>query len=282
MTSPSSSNNRGQDLGMLVHAYLDGEVDVADAAAIKQQIDANPALATRLENYTALQNALRTRLPREQITPSQLARINTAIVTRRSWARPTWGALAASILLAVALSSGSTWLVLRSDQTRLPASGNAAGDRVAFPRELGVLYATFETDKDGPSGYYRETYADQAALDAVKAGKPIPYGTVLVRAVYDVLRDSKGVPAKDANGRLTKTKLLSVNVMEKRAGWGGRYSAGEWDFQSFAPDGTRRAKPSASACFACHNRVQAQDFVFSLDKLKAAKRQGASIWRYFR
>jgi len=158
-------------------------------------------------------------------------------------------------------------------------STRAVDDRVAFPRELGVLYATLERVEDGPGGRVRELYADQAALDAVRAGKPLAYGTVLVRAIYDVLRDPKGAPVKDANGRLTKTKLLSVNVMEKRAGWGAKYPAGEWDYQSFAPDGTRLAEPAASACFECHNQVQAQDFVFRFDLMKAAKGQGASLWR---
>ena len=278
MTTTANSTNPMQDLRLLVHAYLDGELDTANALAIKQQIEANPTLATRLKNYTALQNVLRTRFPGEQISPLLRTRINAAIGIRRRWARPTWGALAASILLAVALSSSSTWLVLRSYQSGL-VSTRAVDDQVAFPRELGVLYATLERVEDGPGGRFRELYADQAALDAVRAGKPLPYGTVLVRAIYDVLRDPKGAPVKDANGRLTKTKLLSVNVMEKRAGWGGKHPAGEWDYQSFAPDGTRLAEPAASACFECHHQVQAQDFVFRLDLMKAAKRQGASLWR---
>lgn len=278
MTTSPNSINLEQDLRLLVHAYLDGQLDTASALAIKQKIDSDPTLATQLENYRALQNALQKRFPREQLSPLLQKRINAAVGIGRRWARPTWGALAASILLAVALSSGLTWLVLRSYQPELAASVQAASDRVAFPREIGVLYATFDRAEGDPPDRFQELYADQAALDAVRAGRPLPYGTVLVRVFYDVLRDPKGAPVKDASGRLTKTNVKAVSVMEKRAGWGGKFPAGEWDYQSFAPDGTRKAEPG-TACFACHNKVQAQDFVFTIDLMKAAKRQAAAVWR---
>ena len=152
----------------------------------------------------------------------------------------------------------------------------AADNQVEFPRDLGVLYAILDRAEDvrelDSSGQLRELYVNQAALDAAIAGRPLPYGTVLVRARYDVLRDAKGAPAKDENGRLTKTKLLGLGVMEKRAGWGREHPAGEWEYQAFAPDGTRNAQPAASACFNCHSKVQAQDFVFSVDMMKATKR----------
>src|SRR5262245_28466908 len=274
MTTSANSTNHAQDPRLLVHAYFDGELDTASALAVKQQIDADPILAAQLESYAALQNAVRTRLPCEHVSPRLRARINAAIGTERRWPRPTWGALAASILIAAALSSGSTWLVLRSYQASLPTSVQAVDDQVAFPRELGVPFATFDNveSRNGSSVFQvRDLYADKATLDAVQAGRPVPYGAVLVRAIYDVQRDANGAPVKDASGRLTKTKLLALAVMEKRAGWGGRYPAGEWGYQSFAPDGTRNARPAPSACFACHVKMQGQDFVFSFDLMKAAR-----------
>lgn len=268
MTTPSNSAKPVQDSKLLVSAYFDGELDPADAASVRQRIEADPALANQFANYAALREALRKRLSAEQVTPAQLAQINNAISARRwappAWARPAWIRLAASILVALALSGGLAWVYLRAQEPLL------ASEQIAFPRDLGILYSTLEND-----GQLREMYVNQIALDAAKAGKPLPSGTILVRNIYEVVRDHDGTPAKNAEGRLTKSKLLSVNVMEKRTGWGGRHSAGEWDFQSFAADGTRNAKPSASDCFACHQKAQAQDFVFGLDRIRAA----ASIWR---
>lgn len=265
MTASGNSAKPVQDLGLLVSAYFDGELDAADAALIRQRIDTDPAVASQLANYAALQTALRSRLPPEQVTSLQMAQIHNAISARRwatpAWTRPAWSMLAASILVAIAVSGGLTWLYLRAHQS--------SNDQIAFPRDFGIHYATLENN-----GQFREMFVNRIALNAAKAGKPLPSGSVLVRNIYDVLRGPDGTPMKNAEGQLTKTKLLSVNVMEKRTGWAGRHPAGEWDFQSFAPDGTRNAKPSASDCFACHNKVQAQDFVFGLDRIRAV----ASIW----
>jgi hypothetical protein len=109
---------------LLVHAYLDGELDLANALVVKREIEADPALASELANTMALRKVLRERYPREPVPTHMRSRIDAAIGLRHRWTtRPTWRALAASVVLAVALSSGSTWLMLRS-----PAGGRIARD----------------------------------------------------------------------------------------------------------------------------------------------------------
>src|SRR5688572_4305935 len=96
----------------LVHAYLDGELDVPSAIAVGAQIDADPALAAELARSEALRAVIRAKLPPEPV-PASLQRRVAAIASVRRWQRPTWGALAASVALAVFLSGGSTWFALR-------------------------------------------------------------------------------------------------------------------------------------------------------------------------
>ena len=48
---------------LLVNAYLDGELDPANALAIEQRIAANSALAAEYTRIGALQRLLRERLP---------------------------------------------------------------------------------------------------------------------------------------------------------------------------------------------------------------------------
>jgi anti-sigma factor RsiW len=117
MTTSANTAPPAQDPALLVHAYLDGELDTPTALAVKQTIDADPALAAQLASFTALQNAVRARFPRERVPAHLRTRINSAVGLNRHWARPTWGALAASVLLAVGLSSGSTWLAFRAPQS---------------------------------------------------------------------------------------------------------------------------------------------------------------------
>jgi anti-sigma factor RsiW len=98
----------------LVHAYLDGELDPADTFAVGQEIERNPRLARELAGASALQQALRTSFPREPVPAALRQRIDAAIRKRNRWKRPSWAALASSVVISVSLSSASTWLMLRA------------------------------------------------------------------------------------------------------------------------------------------------------------------------
>jgi hypothetical protein len=264
MTMPSDTS-RTEDTELLMHAHLDGELNAADTLALKERIDADPALASELETYKVLQQTLRARFPREELSPKLRAHLDAAIENEKQSARPTWMALAASIAAAILVSSVTTWLMLRSDQSATDPHARVA-QQVAFPRDFGVRYASVASDA---SDSVRDLYASPAALDAVRAGKPLPYGTVLVRNLYDIARDAAGAPVKDANGMPVKAKLQFTTVMEKQPGW-FEFPAGEWKYRTFGPDGTPTAD-SGARCFACHNKVRDQDFVFSLDRMKLAR-----------
>jgi hypothetical protein len=60
-----------------------------------------------------LRRILRERLARPTPPPGLQSRIERAVGLAHARTRPSWRALAASLLLAVALGSGSTWFVLR-------------------------------------------------------------------------------------------------------------------------------------------------------------------------
>ena len=101
------------DPTLLVHAYLDGELDPAHALEIERRLASDPALAAERDRVEALRRALRERLPREAPPPGLARRIETAVGLRREPARPSWRALAASVALALFVGSGATWFVLR-------------------------------------------------------------------------------------------------------------------------------------------------------------------------
>jgi anti-sigma factor RsiW len=109
--TPSTTDPR-----LLIHAYLDGELDPAHALEIERQLAADPALAAERERVEALRGVIRERLPREPAPPGLARRIEAAIGLRPAAARasshPSWRALAASVAVAAFLGSGATWLVL--------------------------------------------------------------------------------------------------------------------------------------------------------------------------
>ena len=117
MTTPTST----EDPSLLVHAYLDGELDPAHALELERQLAADAALAAERDRVAALRSLIQEKLPREAPSANLLRRIEAAIgaaptpsrFASRLSSHPTWRALAASVLLALFLGSGSTWLFLR-------------------------------------------------------------------------------------------------------------------------------------------------------------------------
>ena len=150
----------------------------------------------------------------------------------------------------------------------------AGGDNVKFPESYakGVLYTTVDR---ADNKQYRELFSTPEAVEAVKAGKPVPSGTVLTMIQYKAVLNAAGEPEKDANGRFIKGELIGYGVMEKRTGWGTEYPDdtrnGEWEYQAFKADKTPNDKANLKACFTCHRPLDKQDFVFSFDKMKTAK-----------
>ena len=111
MTNPAPQPD---DPILLVHAYLDGELDPATALMVERRMAADPALAAEQRRIEALRQAIRERLPRETAPPELRRRIEAAVGLRRPRPSPTWTALAASIVLSMAVASSATWLAVNT------------------------------------------------------------------------------------------------------------------------------------------------------------------------
>jgi anti-sigma factor RsiW len=113
----------GTQSDLLVHAYVDGELDPAHALEFERQAASDPALAAERDRIEALRQAIREQLPRESAPPGLVRRIEGMIGNQRAPVSaaaplaPSWRALAASVLLALFLGSGGTWLLLGSAQS---------------------------------------------------------------------------------------------------------------------------------------------------------------------
>ena len=83
----------------------------------------------------------------------------------------------------------------------LVVPGAAGPDKIAYPANWKdhVLYTTVDRYD---VKQYRELYAStQAAVEAMKAGQPLPDGTVLTLIQYKAQVDAAGAPIKDGKGR---------------------------------------------------------------------------------
>ena len=109
----STHSNDNETSALLVNAYIDGELDVARSLEVRQEIEADPVLAAQSVNLIALRTALREKVLPETVSSHLRQRIRTSIgAAERRDRRPTWAALAASILVAALVGSGGTFLAL--------------------------------------------------------------------------------------------------------------------------------------------------------------------------
>lgn len=118
---------------LLVHAYVDGELDPAHALEVERLMEADPALAAERDRIEALRRAIGEKLPCESVPPGLAARIEAAAGLQAKRFEPSRRALAASILTVAVLASGATWLALR------PSQGDAVADFVVASHMRGLL-----------------------------------------------------------------------------------------------------------------------------------------------
>ena len=133
------------DPSLIVHAYVDGELDAVQSLEIERQIAGDPTLAAERARVEALRSAIRERLPREAAPPNLVRRIEAAITSQHTRgrshvsSRSSWRALAASVVLTAFLASGSTWLLLNPGPTETVAD-------IVVANHLRALMATKPID----------------------------------------------------------------------------------------------------------------------------------------
>jgi len=112
------------DSKLLLHAYLDGELDPIHAIEMERCLASDPALAAERDRIAALRRLIGERLLQEPAPEGLVKRIEAAVGIRRHRARPSWRALAAAAILAALIASGTTWFMLR------PGPAEASADLV--------------------------------------------------------------------------------------------------------------------------------------------------------
>src|SRR3954452_18385615 len=173
------------DPRLLVHAYVDGELDPAHVLEMERQFASDPALAAERDRVEALRRAIREQLPLEAAPADLARRIETAVGLRRDDVRtsshPSWRALAASVVLAVFLASGATWFALRPHPTDATADMIVASHLRALmaPQPFDVASSDRHTVKPWFNGRIPQA---PRVVDLAQDGFPLVGGRVDVLA----------------------------------------------------------------------------------------------------
>jgi anti-sigma factor RsiW len=230
---------------LLVHAYVDGELDPAHTLELERAIAADPALAAERDRAQALRDLIRDRLAREPAPAGLLGRIEFAVGMRRERPRPSWGALAAAAVLAAVIGSSSTWLMYRPTPSDTTAEMVVASHLRALmaPQPIDVASSDRHTVKPWFNGRIPES---PRVVDLTSEGFPLVGGRIdvidrtpvptLVYRHRQHLISLMALPAAAANMPERQT-IAGYNVIE----WsdnGVRYWAvsdlGAGDLESFA------------------------------------------------
>jgi cytochrome c553 len=159
-----------------------------------------------------------------------------------------------------------------SSMSEMAASINDT--RVTFPEDYKNRFTYYTSINFPDKNQIRKYYANDAAVKAAKAGKPMPDGAYFFVEVYAAKLDGGKQPVKEENGSFAPGKLQFYTAMATGKGWGDAipdlYRNGDWNYAVFAADGALKRDTNQAKCFACHKPLAKESYLFSLKQLKAA------------
>jgi cytochrome c553 len=152
---------------------------------------------------------------------------------------------------------------------------HVAKSNVTFPEGYKDSFVKYHTINFPATRQVRYYYANPAAVQAAKAGRPLPDGSVLFAEVYAARLDAGKKPVTGADGFFVAEKLLFYTAMTSGAGWGADIPEmlrnGNWHYAVFTLDRKQRPGVNQAECLACHKPLDAASYVFTLRELAAAR-----------
>ena len=117
----------------------------------------------------------------------------------------------------------------------------AGGEKIAFPENYakGVLYTTVDRPDNKQ---YRELYSTPEAIAAVKAGQPIPSGSVLTLVQHKAkARRRRQSGTETPTAASSRASSSATRSWRSKHGWGSEYPE---DDSATASGSTRPSKPT--------------------------------------
>jgi cytochrome c553 len=146
--------------------------------------------------------------------------------------------------------------------------------RMAFPATYREGFVRYHTIDFPATGQVRHYFANPAAVQAAREGRPLPDGSFLLVEVHAARRGADGKPATGPDGFFVADKLLFYTAMAREAGWGAALPENlrneDWNYAVFTTDGAPRPGVNQAECLACHKPLDKTSFTFTVRQLAEA------------
>ena len=151
---------------------------------------------------------------------------------------------------------------------------NIAKSNVKFPEDYKATFTKYHTINFPATKQVRYYYANKAALEAARGGKPLPNGSFLLAEVYTAKLDADQKPVMGADGFFVADKQVVYTAMAREAGWGkdipNMLRNEDWNYAVFSLEKQQRPINHAE-CLGCHKPLDNVSYTFTLKQLAGAK-----------
>lgn len=151
--------------------------------------------------------------------------------------------------------------------------------KMTFPKAFPKGFSVYTESYDEEAKMVSKSYANQVAMNAARAGKPLPVGSVILVANYKAKLDAQGKAVRTAAGYAV-ADVMSYSGMESRNGWSkdvpALLSNEHWGYGLFGADKAPRADVNQAACLACHKPKASESFMFTEKQLRDAAKGGTA------
>jgi mono/diheme cytochrome c family protein len=146
------------------------------------------------------------------------------------------------------------------------AAAAAAPSRMQFPTDFPRGFTSYGHEAIEGQRMVQVRYANDVAWAAMRAGKPLPDGSIVIAVNHAGIRA--------ANGQMVAGELRSYVGMESRAGWGAELPTllrnGNWHYGQWNARLEPRLGGLHAQCLACHKPRSSENYLFSESQFRAA------------
>ena len=151
---------------------------------------------------------------------------------------------------------------------------NLAKTGVTFPENYKATFTKYHTINFPDTKQVRYYFANEVALQAAKAGKALPDGSMLFAEVYSAKLDADKKPVMGADGFYAADQLVAYTAMARAAGWGkdipDMLRNEDWNYAVFTTAKQHRPGVNQAECLACHKPLDKVSYTFTLKQLAEA------------